>query len=53
MKEDAGFRDSFAVAERKLLDEIERLENAMREIQAATSDVAVVDITDRALCDTK
>ena len=31
--------------------EIERLEGLMREIQAATSDIAVVDITDRALCD--
>ncbi len=33
------------------LDEIERLENLMREIQAATSNKAVLAITDRALCD--
>lgn len=31
--------------------EVERLENLMRDIQAVTSDVAVVDITDKALCD--
>ena len=36
---------------RELLNEIECLEDALRAVQAATSDKAVLAITDRALCD--